>query len=77
MNVGLADSTIFDRVGEAFSLNPGFNGGVDMIVVLVEVASVQSLSDSRLLADHFEQDDKSPSVVDWDAIDEERCALFP
>ena len=48
-----------------------------MIIVLVEAESVQLLSKDQRLADHFELDEMSPSIVDWDAVDDERCGLFP
>lgn len=48
-----------------------------MIFVLVESVFVQPVSETLHLLDDGGQEEMPASVVDWDAVDDERCGLFP
>jgi hypothetical protein len=48
-----------------------------MIILLVERAPVQPMSEAIDVAEDIGREEPSPSVVDWDAVDDERCGLFP
>lgn len=48
-----------------------------MIILLVERVPVQPLSEAMDAADDIRREEPLPSVVDWDAVDDNRCGLFP